>query len=177
MRAWGSRASPDPSARHLETAVRALVEALAVEGDEVVAERSRRGRTASASVQDDRVIAVVDGLGEVISADREPACLIASAAGLDPQSDGDWPASSRRVASTGARSLSPASGGARRRRAVVPSIDGARRRASHRAQSTPVISKRAPPAALSVTRTSQPWARAISRTMLSPNPVPPSTVE
>jgi len=35
-----------------------------------------------------------------------------------------------------------------------------------------VISKRAPPARLSVMATPQPWASAIWRTIVSPNPVP-----
>lgn len=70
-------------ARHLETAVDALACALA--GEETVVERNRHGRTASAYVQGDRVVVVVDGLGEVISVDRETASLIAFARDLDPR--------------------------------------------------------------------------------------------
>ena len=42
--------------------------------------------------------------------------------------------------------------------------------------STPVISKRAPPVSPSVTATVQSWAPAISRTIARPNPVPSSDV-
>lgn len=48
--------------------------------------------------------------------------------------------------------------------------------ASERAASRPVNSNRVPPVSPSVTATSQPWALAISRTIVSPKPVPTSLV-
>jgi hypothetical protein len=50
-------------------------------------------------------------------------------------------------------------------------------RAGAQGRSTPVISNRAPPAALSVTATSQPWASATLLTILRPIPVPSGFVE
>ncbi|MFT4883162.1 MAG: hypothetical protein ACI8U4_000663 [Natronomonas sp.] len=66
---------PDNRADHLETAVRALVDALAREETVTVGD----GRPASAFVEDERVIVTMEGLGEVINVDRETAALLAFA--------------------------------------------------------------------------------------------------
>ena len=47
----------------------------------------------------------------------------------------------------------------------------------HSSTVTPVTSKRAPPAALSVTATDQPWASTTWSTIRRPNPLPSSAVE
>ena len=52
-----------------------------------------------------------------------------------------------------------------------------RKHDGHATISTPEISKRVPPSALSRTRISQPWASTICRTIANPRPVPPSVVE
>ncbi|QLD85870.1 hypothetical protein HWV23_09075 [Natronomonas halophila] len=66
---------PDNRADHLETAVRALVRALAQEETVTVTD----GRPASAFVEDGRVIVTMEGLGEVINVDHETAALLAFA--------------------------------------------------------------------------------------------------
>jgi hypothetical protein len=68
---------PDNRADHLETAVRALVRALA--RDETVTVTVGDGRPASAFVEDGRVIVTMEGLGEVINVDHETAALLAFA--------------------------------------------------------------------------------------------------
>jgi len=56
-------------------------------------------------------------------------------------------------------------------------VDAGTPRRGSQADSTPVISNRAPPSSLSVTATSQPWASAIRSTIRSPSPVASSAVE
>jgi hypothetical protein len=73
---------PDSRADHLETAVDALVQAL--EGDGV-AESARHGRPAAAYRDEERVVVMMEGLGEIINLDRETAALVAFAAGLAPR--------------------------------------------------------------------------------------------
>lgn len=75
--------SPADRAAYLETAVRALVRALAGDGGPV--ERTHDGRAAVAFVEDDTVVVVVEGLGELISVDRTIAPLIAFACELEPR--------------------------------------------------------------------------------------------
>lgn len=68
---------------YLEAAVRALLDAMDGDG---VADRSCGVRRAVAFGDDEPVVAVIDGFGEVISLDRETAALVAFAAGLEPES-------------------------------------------------------------------------------------------
>jgi hypothetical protein len=66
---------PNNRADHLETAIRALVDALARGETATVG----NGRPASGFVADERVIVTMEGLGEVINVDRETAALLAFA--------------------------------------------------------------------------------------------------
>lgn len=81
---------------HLETAVYALPFALA--GEEAVAERNLHGRSAAAYRDDDRIVVVVDGLGEVISVDRTSAALLTFAYLLRPREFDDVECDDRKTA-------------------------------------------------------------------------------
>lgn len=74
---------------YLEGAVHALVDAM--ESDDGVAEQDCGVRRAMAFSDDDPVVAVLDGFGELLSLDRETAALVAFAYYLDPESGVDGP--------------------------------------------------------------------------------------
>lgn len=74
---------PEDRNEHLEMAVHTLV--CAMENEDGIAERDGTGRSVSAFSDDESVIAVIDGFGEVISVDRTTAALIAFAYRLDPR--------------------------------------------------------------------------------------------
>lgn len=74
---------PNNRKKHLETAVYALVSALA--DDDGVAEWNLHGRAASAFRDDEHVVVVMRGLGEIIDVDLETAALLAFAYTLDPR--------------------------------------------------------------------------------------------
>lgn len=77
-----SHVLPENRGKHLEMAVSALVSAMA--SDDGVAKRNRHGRSTAAFSDEESVVVVVDGLGEVISVDRMTAALIAFAYHLEP---------------------------------------------------------------------------------------------
>lgn len=81
-----SHVLPENRSKHLEMAVHALVRAMV--SDDGVAEQNRHGRSVAAFSDDESVVAVVDGFGEVISVDRMTAALIAFAYHLEPE-EGD----------------------------------------------------------------------------------------
>ena len=72
---------------YLETALRTLVDAM--EADDGVASRSCGVRRAVAYGDEEPVVALIDGFGDVISLDRETAALVAFALSLDPESNGE----------------------------------------------------------------------------------------
>jgi hypothetical protein len=78
-----SHVLPENRGKHLELAVSALVSAMA--SDDGVAERNRHGRSVAAFSNEESVVVVVDGFGEVISVDRMTAALIAFAYHLRPR--------------------------------------------------------------------------------------------
>lgn len=82
-----SHVLPENRGKHLEMAVAALVSAIA--SDDGVAELNRHGRTAAAFSNEESVVVVVDGFGEVISVDHMIAALIAFAYHLEPRETDD----------------------------------------------------------------------------------------
>ncbi|WP_226480315.1 hypothetical protein [Natrinema amylolyticum] len=76
--------SRDRRIESLEATVRALVDAM--ESEDGVADRRCGIRRAVAYSDDEPIVGLIDGLGEVISLDRETAALVAFAYHLEPDS-------------------------------------------------------------------------------------------
>lgn len=78
-----SHLSRERRIEYLEATVHALVDAM--ESDDAVADRHCGIRRAVAYSDDEPIVGLIDGFGEVVSLDRETAALLAFAYHLEPE--------------------------------------------------------------------------------------------